>query len=569
MSASEKFHNTLPQSISQILLERKNISVPNFQRNYSWHTSKVPLQVPALWGDLFEKFSNYIDTGKSKEGEYLLGPMVFVEDQDRPSNLEIVDGQQRLATLTMIFCIARGITLELYEDQMKQNPGWKPPGLDDIIKLIENRIPDVQNNTDLHESWKLKLNDVDERLFREIIQEYEADDDDQFCNPGDKYKKISKKIEWFTDQLKGDSKDSYAESQILLIEAYLQLYKNIQDALITDFKTDVNANNLLLELEKESEKEVDKDMRIIPGKYHLPDDFFNDGVNGLDVLEKQNWTNEDDQKIHEEHENWNNRKRSEEQKKQFGVWLQGKIARKKREKFGTEKETFSTIRNHAITKIQNKKSKEKRIEHLPRLMSFCKNEIGNCIFSVRIIVKDDEDAFQIFETLNERGQPLSKSNLVKNWVVKKIDDQETRTEFSERWDVVIKAQNDADFFLRESLRSRGYLDTNSQKIIFDSYPITNYPKNVRATNNNLYKIIKHIVSDDTTARKYVKQLEEDAEICGQLDDPTNKYPKVTGSQSDQYRDERPAIIDMSNLNAVNIRLPILTAYRKWSRTCKR
>jgi len=97
-------------------------------------------------------------------------------------------------------------------------------------------------------------------------------------------------------------------------------------------------------------------------------------------------------------------------------------------------------------------------------------------FSVRIIVKEDEDAFQIFETLNERGEPLSKSNLVKNWVVKKIDGKERRTEFSERWDAILKTQSDADFFLRESLRSRGYQDTNTQKIIFDSYPITNYPK---------------------------------------------------------------------------------------------
>lgn len=565
---SEKFHNTSPKSISEILKEIKTITIPHFQRNYSWHSNTPPMQVPVLWNDLFEKFLDYLDTNLKVEGEYLLGPMVFVQDGGNSDKLEIVDGQQRLATITMIFCIVRDLVIELKEDVIKQNPATKPPGLDDIIGLIENRTPDVQTNSDTHDSWKLKLNSTDHLQYRDIFQKYECEIDDKFCDPGYNYKKISKKIEFIKDELKGSSRDNYQESQLLLFEAYLYLYTKIDDALITNFENDISAQNFLDKLGRDSATEVDNELKITPGKYGLPNDFFNHDLHGLDVLINRTWTPENEKIIQEEHQTWNDSRRNVDRKKTFEDWIKNKIQRKKIIKQSSGK-NYSTIREHEITKIKNIKSRNIKITNLPRLLSFCKNEIGNCIFSVRVIVKNEEDAFQIFETLNERGQQLSKSNLIKNWVLKQlVDDEEGQKELSARWDKVVNSlsKKDPDKFLKESLRSRGYKDPVSKKTLFDSYSIHNYHKKVKVTNNNLYKIIKYKIDNEAEARNYVSTLESDVDICNQFDDPRNEYPDTPQHLSDQFRDPRPVVLDMSHLNAEYIRLPLLTAYRKWGRT---
>ena len=56
-------------------------------------------------------------------GEYFLGPMVFVkQDKSRyGGRFAIVDGQQRLTTITMVFCIIRDFMIK-YSIQLENNP---------------------------------------------------------------------------------------------------------------------------------------------------------------------------------------------------------------------------------------------------------------------------------------------------------------------------------------------------------------------------------------------------------------------------------------------------------------
>ena len=174
MAIDNKFANTRAVSIGELLSQRRTLKVPRFQRNYDWDEERVG----ALWDDMMDNFCLVRDrSDQVPEAQYLLGPVVLVSNQDK-NEFFVIDGQQRLSTLTMLFCVARDI---MHEYQTKD-------GIDKIDNLLANR------NMSKHIGWKLELNDTDKDLFREI-QEYEHGEDPQIERFGDKkFKTKSEKM---------------------------------------------------------------------------------------------------------------------------------------------------------------------------------------------------------------------------------------------------------------------------------------------------------------------------------------------------------------------------------------
>jgi len=91
---------TQKTDIAKIFSNTKIIHrVPNYQRPYSWRDD----QINNLWEDLYDS-----------ESEYFLGTFVFNNEYLNLRNIkEVVDGQQRLLTLTIFFAVLRDIFLEL------------------------------------------------------------------------------------------------------------------------------------------------------------------------------------------------------------------------------------------------------------------------------------------------------------------------------------------------------------------------------------------------------------------------------------------------------------------------
>ncbi len=80
-------------------------SVPDFQREYVWDKNNVQ----KLIGDISLELSNESDT--VGEAEYFLGSIVVFRDESGTSQL--IDGQQRLTTVYLIFCVIRDYLHEL------------------------------------------------------------------------------------------------------------------------------------------------------------------------------------------------------------------------------------------------------------------------------------------------------------------------------------------------------------------------------------------------------------------------------------------------------------------------
>ena len=81
----------------RIVFWERRFSVPKYQRSFSWTADETV----ELWDDLFGAVA--------REGEYFLGTVVL--QRKSPDAQEIIDGQQRLACITMLFSAIRNVFL--------------------------------------------------------------------------------------------------------------------------------------------------------------------------------------------------------------------------------------------------------------------------------------------------------------------------------------------------------------------------------------------------------------------------------------------------------------------------
>lgn len=107
--------------LHQILGEE--YAVPDYQREYKWEEE----QVDELWGDIMWDYEN---NHGEEPGEYLLGTVVVAKQDNKPYYM--VDGQQRIVTLTLLFCAIRDSIIN-YNDR---DIGSSEP----LIKIINKYI---------------------------------------------------------------------------------------------------------------------------------------------------------------------------------------------------------------------------------------------------------------------------------------------------------------------------------------------------------------------------------------------------------------------------------------------
>lgn len=127
------------------------IEVPEWQRSYAWDTA----QIETFWQDLVAFDQQYPDENISGE-EYFLGSIVLVTGG--ATNL-LLDGQQRLATATILLSVLRDTRHDFKGDS--------------ATRLQNKYISDFddQSNTTIH---VLTLNHYDRDFFRGEIQDVPA-----------------------------------------------------------------------------------------------------------------------------------------------------------------------------------------------------------------------------------------------------------------------------------------------------------------------------------------------------------------------------------------------------------
>ena len=73
------------------LLEGGFYKIPRFQRPYSWEKTNVEQLIDDVW-----------DSYEANDAEYFIGSLITIE-REKGRLYDVVDGQQRLTTLNLIF----------------------------------------------------------------------------------------------------------------------------------------------------------------------------------------------------------------------------------------------------------------------------------------------------------------------------------------------------------------------------------------------------------------------------------------------------------------------------------
>lgn len=108
---------SLMKDIKGILDNKNQFVIPDFQRSFVWTAEHVD----TLFTDFEEDTNNYTDNLDTLPG-YLLGNIVLISNENNPTRFDVIDGQQRLTSLTLIFCALNKLFMDIAEET-RQNLG--------------------------------------------------------------------------------------------------------------------------------------------------------------------------------------------------------------------------------------------------------------------------------------------------------------------------------------------------------------------------------------------------------------------------------------------------------------
>jgi len=133
-------------AIKDIFCDKFLFSIPLYQRPYDWEEEET--------GELLEDLLGCLESSSSEElNPYFLGSIVLIKHEDSPE-AQIIDGQQRLTTLTILLAVLREVISDKeYTDELRE-----------FIYQKGRKLTQTPN------SYRLTLRERDADFFRKYIQ---------------------------------------------------------------------------------------------------------------------------------------------------------------------------------------------------------------------------------------------------------------------------------------------------------------------------------------------------------------------------------------------------------------
>lgn len=150
MAGAQSSIKSEEKSLGSILADKRPLRVPTYQRNFSW----AKPQIDDLWDDIQSILYDNQDN-------YFLGSMVFIQRAD--NSLDVVDGQQRLATVSLLLAAIRDGFAAASDAQRAQH--------------VETNYLCSRNLKSMEALPKLALNEIDNDLYWQIIDKKRGYDD--------------------------------------------------------------------------------------------------------------------------------------------------------------------------------------------------------------------------------------------------------------------------------------------------------------------------------------------------------------------------------------------------------
>lgn len=104
------------KTVRDLLGSKRQFVIPRFQREYSWDKKNYQEFLEDMLGNLI------IKDGRISSSQYFLGTMLFIGNfaEGTEQEIQVVDGQQRLTTITILFSAMSDIFLTLREQTLSR-----------------------------------------------------------------------------------------------------------------------------------------------------------------------------------------------------------------------------------------------------------------------------------------------------------------------------------------------------------------------------------------------------------------------------------------------------------------
>lgn len=101
MVSSDGIFDVNSSSLLELLAQpNMRLKIPSYQRPYRWETENVE----ELWDDIYKAYLNNKNE-ETQDRNYFLGSLITAKDTENSPYSNIIDGQQRITTLTILFSI--------------------------------------------------------------------------------------------------------------------------------------------------------------------------------------------------------------------------------------------------------------------------------------------------------------------------------------------------------------------------------------------------------------------------------------------------------------------------------
>ena len=214
--------------------------IPIYQRNYDWSTA----QCKQLLDDI-------LHIGVGDEKAHFIGSVVYVHDDIYTSSklkeLSIIDGQQRLTTLTLIYLALYHLAIEMGNDDLK-------------TEIYETYLV----NKFVSDSEKSKLRPTQDNLAA-LNYLLRADAKEEFSQ----YSKITENFDYFKSRINEQNYETVLEglSKLMVVEISLErqkdnpqrIFESLNSTGLELSQADLIRNYILMGLDRDSQNNIYED----------------------------------------------------------------------------------------------------------------------------------------------------------------------------------------------------------------------------------------------------------------------------------------------------------------------
>ena len=204
-----KTYDASESTLKKLLQDYDNLNVPLFQRGYSWGKDEIN----ELFSDAVEIDWQKLKTRAERETHFM-GAMVFCNvggDPNAKDGYNILDGQQRLTTLTMILAaISRRMQVIAAAEKEQKDVISKSAA----ATVYLNSIYKVESTDDTPGVLVLKPQEDDERLYRIFVS-----DQKPALTVRDQKRKISRAYEFIQSKIEDSIVKQATDNQVSVFDA--------------------------------------------------------------------------------------------------------------------------------------------------------------------------------------------------------------------------------------------------------------------------------------------------------------------------------------------------------------